>query len=170
MALIIEDGTGVANANSYATTDQLDAYAALRGVTLAGNTTDHEHHLIHAMDWLEAQERRFYGSRLYTTQALAWPRINVPEVNGEQYRDPNVIPAELIKAQCALAVSSQSTDLQIDRLPGDTGAVLSEKVGSLAVTYADPGQRLTQPTFATAEGFLVTLVRGGSGSLRLVRG
>lgn len=169
MTLIIEDGSNVADADSYASVADLRTFAAKRGETVPVADADCEVLLVSAMDWLEAQEMRYLGTRLYNTQALAWPRVNVREINGQQYRDPNIIPSELIKAQCALAISAQTTDLQIDRIPGDTGAVLSEKVGSLAVTYADPGQRLTQPTFASAEGFLVSLVRGGASSLRVVR-
>ena len=55
MALIIEDGMQPLNANTYASVSDLGSYAALRGLSLPGSTSQQEHLLIRAMDWLEAQ-------------------------------------------------------------------------------------------------------------------
>lgn len=170
MALIAETGSGDnLAADTYATVDELRAYATKRGETVPVSDADCEPLLIKAMDWLEAQELRFLGQRVHAAQPLAWPRSGVRRPNGWDYYPPDVIPPQLKLAQCALAVASQEVDLQLDRVPGDTAAVTSEKVGPITVTYAEPTTRITQPTFATAEGFLVTLVRGGSGAMGLVR-
>ena len=49
MALIIENGTIVANANSYATVAELRGYAALRGATVPTDDAQCEYMLIKAM-------------------------------------------------------------------------------------------------------------------------
>jgi hypothetical protein len=50
VALIIEDGTGKTTAQSYASEAELAAYAAERGITIAGTDTQL---LLKAMDYLE---------------------------------------------------------------------------------------------------------------------
>ena len=55
MALIVEDGSGLSGANSYASTAQADTYASDRGLTAwTGDTATKEAALIRATDYLEA--------------------------------------------------------------------------------------------------------------------
>ena len=55
MALIIEDGSGVANANSYVTTTEWDTWATARGIAHSHSTGKIEELILTAMDYIEAQ-------------------------------------------------------------------------------------------------------------------
>ena len=57
MALIIENGSIVDNANSFVTAAEMVAYAALRGVTITADTTTQEQQIILAMDYLVSREQ-----------------------------------------------------------------------------------------------------------------
>ena len=74
--MIVEDGTGLANSNSYASEDTLDTYCDDRGITLA--TGDSEAALIRATAAIDATYRNRYPG--YKTQlrdqALEWPRTS----------------------------------------------------------------------------------------------
>ncbi len=72
MAVIVEDGSGVAGANSYASEEQLQAWAGARGYTLTGDLSVL---LVRAFDYIEAREPRFVGYRTYG--ATSWPRTCV---------------------------------------------------------------------------------------------
>ena len=56
MALIIEDGTVVAGANSFATDAELQAYAAVRQVSLPAAQAEREALLITAIDYIVSKE------------------------------------------------------------------------------------------------------------------
>ncbi len=58
MAIVVEDGTVVAGANSYITRASAIAYAAARGVTLA-NTTATDAQVVKAFDYLESLRSQF---------------------------------------------------------------------------------------------------------------
>ena len=69
MALTIEDGTGVAGANTYLSEDEFAAYASARGKIITGSL---EQLIIQAMDYVETL--RFRGQKNSSDQALQWPR------------------------------------------------------------------------------------------------
>lgn len=71
-AIIIEDGTGKTDSNSYASEAELTTYAADRGITITGTNNIL---LIQAMDYIE--EQNFKGDKNTKEQALQWPRFNV---------------------------------------------------------------------------------------------
>jgi len=169
VALTIEDGSIVEDADSYATVDELRAFAAKRGKVVPVGDEACETLLIRAMDWLEAQEPRFRGCRAYVDQPLSWPRTGAERPDGRSYYPINEIPSGLKQAQMALAIEVQKVEAQPTRAPNAVGAVTGRKVGSLEVTYAEPWSQLTQPVFGVVEGFLVNLMRGGNGTVRVVR-
>lgn len=168
--LTIETGSIVAGADSYATVAELRDYAQKRGVSVSADDAGVEVMLVKAMDWLEAQEPRFLGVRTNAGQPLSWPRSGVRRPGGWDDYNPYSIPPQLKAAQLALALASVTTDLQPTRLPGEQGPITSEKLDGVGSTdYAEPVNRISQPVFAAAEGHLVTLVRGGNGTVRLIR-
>jgi hypothetical protein len=169
MALTIENGSIVANADSYATVAELRAYALKRGETVPVDDASCEVLMIKAMDWLQAQEDRYLGTRVNSLQALAWPRSGVRRPNGWDYYPSDAIPPQLKQAQCALALDAKLQALQPTRQPDEQGPVTAEQVGSLSVSYAEPVNRISKAVYAVAEGHLVTLVRGAAGATRLVR-
>lgn len=140
--LIIEDGSIVPNANSYASATYASNYFTLRNISAWAQESSPEAQLLRAMDFLyRVFHNRWSGYRYSTAQALDWPRLWVPILDLAGgfgsfpiYIAPTVIPDQLLQAQCELALrfstlGSLITDLDI--------RVLSEKVGSIQVDY-DP--------------------------------
>jgi hypothetical protein len=80
MSFVVEDGTIVPNANSYATIAAADAYFLERGVTAwAGVDSLKQGWLIQATDYVELRfASRFLGDKVdAATQSLSWPRTGV---------------------------------------------------------------------------------------------
>lgn len=132
MALIVEDGSVVSNANSYISIADFETYAAARDYTIVGTS---ETLLIKAMDYLEAQS--YKGIKYTSTQALQWPRVDV--VIDSYLVDTDTIPTELINAQCEVAMAIDAGNDPLLDLPRKT---ISEQVGPIAVTYADGSSSL----------------------------
>lgn len=182
MALIIEDGSIVPNANSYASVANLDDYAALRGITLPNTDAAKEVLLIKAMDYIEAQESRFKGYRRTQEQSLSWPRTHVvlyyteryALVNGYEnirqgnYWPDNKIPQTLVKAQCQLAVDVMTVDLQ-PTIAIDSRSVRRDKVGPLETEYFSSREQLNSPILGKAEGLLANLCTQGMFGLTIGR-
>lgn len=169
MALVVEDGTGLANAESYVDVAYCDAYFTARNnTTWAAIATSalKEGYIRQAMDYLSLYTRSWKGSRLQLGQALDWPRWNVvrPEITDYLTLDPNVIPVEIKNAVAELALRASAGPL----LPDETSPfVLKEAVGPLSREYA-PGSSRT-PRYGAIEGLLGPFLRS-SGGVSLVRG
>ena len=162
MSFIIEDGTGVAGATSYATVAQAQAYATYRGLSLPAAEADVQKLLIKACDFLQSLEDQYQGSRTDAEQALAWPRSGVT-VFGTLLVKDDAIPGMLVQAQCQLAFDSVANEL----LPVGSGReVLSETVGPLSVSYSASGASTVKPTPTKALSILQPLMRSG-GSMGL---
>ena len=187
--LIIEDGTGVANANSYASADDARAWAALRGITLPefieGSTDPVETLLITAMDYLESQN--FIGFQATPVQALSWPRVfNFPYLAYPWYPtdifsiwmetiDPSyyVLPTKINQAQCQLVIEQNNGIVVMPTTPGgDAGKfVTRERVDVIETSYSERLGTLTTPTMRIVDSLLRGLVvaGGGSAAIRSVR-
>lgn len=146
MSLIIEDGSVVTGAQSYASaTDLKNRMAGLTGAPVVVNTytdTQLENFLLQAMEYLETEQ--FQGGKTQPqTQALQWPRWGV--VVREHYLLANQIPPELIQAQCALAIDAMTLDLLPTTTPtGVRGEVVQESVsGAVSVSYAQLANKRT---------------------------
>ena len=156
MALTIEDGTGVAGANSYVTADDLRAYADARGTVLGTDDYSLEPLLINAMDLIESYRTKFQGVKTDANNPLQFPRTGV-FIDGAEI-DGDMIPQELKNAQCQFALDSQTADLMPNRLVADTGAVIEETVDVITVKYDKTAQR-SKPYFARAEAWLSPLLK-----------
>lgn len=154
ITIVVEDGSGVAGANSYVSVADARTYAENRGITLPTDDDELAAMLIQASDYLEAQECRYQGDRTSSTQALAWPRTGV-ELNGDDF-PPNAIPKSLIGAQVQLAIAiNAGFDLQPNISPQDY--VTREKVGPIETEYADPVAVGIMPTFTAVNALLAPL-------------
>ena len=156
MALIIEDGTNVSGANSFATVAECQAYAAARGLTLPATDPEIEILLIKAMDYLGSVESKYQGSRYYTDQALSFPRESIylydNYIGGE-------IPDLLKNAQCQFAFDADSNEL----LASGTGReVIENKVGAITVKYNPTGTTAPQFTSTAGEALLEPLYKASS--------
>lgn len=152
--IIVEDGTGKPDANSYVSVADARTYATNRGVELPTDDDDVAAMLIQATDYLEAQACRYQGKRASSSQALEWPRTGV--VLNCDAVPPNVIPKSLVAAQVQLAMAiNAGFDLQPNVSPQDY--VTEETVGPITTKYADPTKVGIMPTFGAAAALLAPL-------------
>ena len=139
----------------YGTIEGLRAYAAARGLTLAGTPA---HLLQEAADYLDALEPRYQGERVGL--AAAWPRSGVYAYG--QALDDETVPYAVEQAAYALAVQADSGPL----LPGGEQAIASESIGGvISATYANPQD---VPRYPLPERLLAPLMRS-AGALELTR-
>jgi hypothetical protein len=152
--IIVEDGSGVANANSYQTVPQARQYALNRGVELSNDDDVVAGQLISGTDYLETFACDFQGSRSSSTQALQWPRIDV-KLYGDDLPS-NVIPNLLQSALNQLVIAQESgIDLQPNYSANDF--VIKEKVGPLETVYADPLNVGLKPNLTAVDALLAPL-------------
>lgn len=97
MSLIIETGTGVANADSYQTEADAQALALTYGITLPAIVADAEIALRQGYLNLNTHESQLQGCRVYAIQTGIFPRSNVC-VNGFLL-DNDAIPNDVLLAQ-----------------------------------------------------------------------
>lgn len=154
ISIIVEDGSIVANANSYVSVADARTYAANRGVSMPIDDDEVAAMLIQAVDYLEAQACRYQGKRTSTAQGLEWPRRGVL-LHGDEV-PVDVIPKSLIGAQVQLAMAiSAGFDLQPNISPQDY--ITRETVGPITTEFADPVAVGIMPTFTAANALLAPL-------------
>jgi len=101
--IIVEDGSIVANANSYVTISGTDAYAldyAYADWTAATETVKTQS-LFRGMRYIESLS--FKGTKQTEGQALAWPITDLYDIDGYLIED-NTIPAQVVKATYEAAI------------------------------------------------------------------
>lgn len=164
MSLTVEDGTGLANAQSYISVADADTHFTVRGITLWDTllTAEKEQALTRATDYMvQAYRMRWQGDRVLSTQALDWPREGV-EVDGIEI-DADVVPTEVKRACAELAFKAASGELAAD-LERQT---LRETVGPITVEYNPNG--LQWKRYRAIDLLLAPfLVNAGSGVFRQV--
>lgn len=131
--VIVENGTGVTGANSYASVEDARTFATNRGIGLSTDDDVVAAQLISAFDFIETKECEFQGCRVYVESAF--PRTGV--VINKREIPADEIPALLIVAQFQLVIAQNNG---IDIMPNFVAAdyVTEEKVGPLTTKYADP--------------------------------
>lgn len=162
MALTVEDGSGLADAESYVSASDCASYASARGLTFPASPPDAaEAALRRATAYLDNTYRtRFPGQRKrFRLQALEWPRVGVVDMNGFPVADDE-IPSEIIRATCEAAVRELAVpgSLNPDVTPGKVKK--SAKVGDIAVEYAVGGGGVAsqQPISPVIDGILAALI------------
>lgn len=161
MTLIVEDGTGVANANTYATRAEVSAFAALRGATLPTSNAAIDQLLVKAADYTEAFRTRYQGTKVSGTQALQFPRVGV-YVDGFLVGS-TTIPDDLKNAQMQAAVEYNTVDL----LPNQGKNIKKKKVDVIETEYQDGDGSITAPTFPKVDQYLDALFAGTAGAIML---
>ena len=160
MALVIEDGTGVAGAESYATAAELTTYATDRGITLTG---DAEELLLRANDYLETLQ--FIGYKLTKDQSLQWPRADVT-IDGFGYQSDE-LPSELKVAQMEVAIAADQEAGPFAVISRETKR---EKFDVFETEYADSAaSRPIAPALARSLRKLVAGGATGGTAFRVVR-
>lgn len=144
MALVVEDGSGVVGAESYAAIAQIDAYWAARthkemaSVWSALATAKKEGAAREATAFLDARYGdRYRGVRKTAEQGLLWPRVGddggvVLDADGLPLP---ALPTQLVSAAAEFAVRTASGEIAPD-VPVE-GVVKQTKVGDVQVTFQD---------------------------------
>jgi hypothetical protein len=191
LTLIKEDGTGKVDANSYASVADGDAYfeghlyatawtAATSGTKAAA--------LVMATRVIDA-ELQFNGARANEGQALQWPRAECPDpdrvsvgwgVRGAEYVAEDVVPVAVVQASCELAREL----LVVDRTAAPPGeGIAATQTSQASHTDTSGSSSMSSTTYSKADTRKIisrlaqamltkygSLVSGGSGVVRLVRG
>lgn len=163
MALVVEDGTGLATAESYISVADADTRATAFGNTAwTGTDADKEAALRRATAYLEQQYRsRWKGTRLMRAQALSWPRYGAI-VDGWDIPSTEV-PTDVANACADLAVRALTATLTAD----ETRAVVREKVGPIEVEYSPYSTASTR--YVAVCDALAPFLTGSANCARLVR-
>lgn len=132
MALIVEDGTGKTDAQSYVDLTYVNAYFAARAVgAWTGTDSAKEAAIIRAMDYIETAWK-FLGAKQYpgNPQALEWPRVGIYDEQGAEIVG---IPERLKRAVAEYAVRALTSPLAPDPVNNQTGQVKRkrEKLGPI---------------------------------------
>ncbi|WP_095111681.1 DnaT-like ssDNA-binding protein [Pseudomonas sp. Irchel 3H7] len=131
MTLIIEDGTGKPDAESYASAEDLAIYAVKFGVVIPADVLAQEALLRRAA--LAMDGMTWKGRKSNSEQALSWPRRGV-ELDYE-FKPDNYLPARIQYGQMSLAVEIHTDD--VDPIEKRKGAVTLERVeGAVTREYA----------------------------------
>ena len=163
MAFVLEDGTGLVNANGYIDTTFADTYHADRGNDgWVGNDGDKEAAIVEASDYIDITFR-FRGLKKVarrggniTSQGLEWPRegaITIPE--NETVPD-DAVPSQVQETCAELALAA----LTIDLLPNGTSTtVAAESKGAGPLSKSTTFLRAaTLPFFPKARRILGPLL------------
>lgn len=136
MALIVETGAIVTDANSFVTDVEYTTYANARGLTVDALAANREQHLIKAMDYILSRESEMLGVRVGDVQELPYPRYQV-QLFG--YLVPSdFIPRELKRAQMEAAVAATGNDILSNVIETN---VRTEKLGDMEIEYFGGGEK-----------------------------
>ena len=168
MALVIEDGTLVAGANSFVTRAEIIAYAAARGTTLTDDAST-DVLAIQAMDYIWAQCLK--GDLVDDDQDAPFPRSGL--VDGDTADDYEYsIPKGIKQAQLQLALDA-GNGIILTASANPDATVKSTKVGPIEREFFAPSNLTLDgtPPLTVAKGWLTPfLCNEGGFSLKTVRG
>ena len=132
--LIIEDGSVVANANSWATDEEFKNYASIKGYSVPSTQPEREALLINAYDFINfTYEQQLQGYRVTPqTQTGVMPRVNM-YAYGLMVAN-NSIPQDFKNAQM-LAAFSINDGVNTNAVKSDADLASFTVVGVYAETY-----------------------------------
>ena len=168
MAFVVEDGTGLADATSYASVDYASAFHFDHGtLEMWASIVDDEAALTNgtvALDGMFAWSGTILrdGSDGNPAQALDWPRVGVVDREGRVIAS-DAVPKAIADATCLMALYTKRQQLFE---PVRTG-VTSETIGDWSTHYSDGGAGLVR--YPGIEMLVSGLVVGRPGGLRSVR-
>lgn len=168
MSLIVEDGTGLPDAESYIAVTAADTYHANQGNAawaLIATTALKEQALRRATTYLTGEYRdRWAGSRKTITQALDWPRYMVPlrDIPGGFGESPayvasTIVPVEVQRASAELALKATTQDLAPDLARG----ILMETIGPIITEYDPNSSQIVR--YRALDNLLKPLLKNGGG-------
>jgi len=161
MSLVVEDGTGLATAESIISVAEANTYHSNRGNSswLSLSILVKEQLLRKANDYLRQNfGTRWKGTLVEPLQGCDWPRHNI------LYVVPPEMPAQVKNAVAELAFKANTVELN----PDTTQVIKSEKIGPMTTTYDQYSPQKT--LFVSVEATLLPFLTAGGGvSVRLTK-
>ena len=155
MALTVEDGTGIAAADSYVALAAYQAYGAARGWALGANDAADEVNLRRAFDGIN-RLWDYLGETETDEQAGAFPRTLWTG-----------IPKRVKDAQCELAYLVQGG---LDLFPTIAAATTGETTKIGPITLSETTLPAGKDRILAVEGLLRPYLGAGPGQVRVMRG
>lgn len=146
MALIVEDGSVVDNADSYVSRSDYIAYAATQGVTITDDETA-DVQLRKAAEFIASYDSRLKGDKVQRDQSMAFPRSGLVIENFSW--DSDEIPRQVILCQQQLALDVNAGIDLWNRPQSESTGIKRERVeGVVEVEYAvkEAGKLSSQST------------------------
>lgn len=164
MALVVEDGSGKVDADSYVSLAYVDSYNSSRDNDAsweAATDAEKEQAIREATQYLDAEfGTRFVGRRGSKEQALDWPRIYATDRN-DYAIDTNEIPARLQQVTAVMAIRAVSETLIADGTTDDTNKVAETiKVGPITVSEEFSPSKQTSKIYSLAAKLLSPIIGG----------
>lgn len=149
MALVVEDGTGVSDANTYVDVDYVDSYCELMNYTAWTGaedteleTTKKESAIYRAMQFFETLS--YAGVKTNYENPLSWPRQYIYLDTGDLFPDDE-IPEDLKRAVCEGAYLEYSSSGSLFVAGGDTKRVKRKKIDVLETEYFTSRESVPYP-------------------------
>ena len=167
MAVVVETGEGLPDAESYASPAEVSTFATGRPEAAAwagASAAQQDAALRQATTYLDGTYD-WVGSIAHQTQALDWPRVGGYDGEGRPISSTSV-PRQVKDACCLLATSAIGVSLQPEPSTTATGGgvVKRKKVAVLEVEYFDPGgSTISRRSFPEVSTMLAGLHTGGGG-------
>lgn len=157
MAFLVEDGSGLENANSLIEIAFADEYFADRGNAVWPALSDElkKSAAILGTSYVSTQYN-FRGEKLNFIQGTAFPRKNVFDPSGVAVTD---IPRCVLHCVCEMAVRASQNDLIPDPVFDEDGRAIksfSRSVEGLkeSITYAGPGELVDEARFPAVDALM----------------
>lgn len=161
MSLTVENGSGLSDANAYCSQAFADSWHLMRGMTLWATLSSDEKDaaIVRATHFMVQRYRlRWHGVRRLETQALDWPRYNVPRLDVDLGSvSSTVVPIEVQQACAELAFKAASGDLS----PDEGQLVKRKKIDAIEVEYAEGAQQTKR--YVAIDRLLAPYLVGGVG-------
>ena len=178
MALTVEDGTGLTNADTYLSEADADIYEDTK---MLGTDTDvvawnaatsaqKEVALRRATEWIDITFReRWKGRRNKEEQSLAWPRTNVVDSDGFSV-DTDIVHQDVKDATAEMAVRAIVSDLfVIDSAPSGAIKRTRDKVGPLETEVEYAGSASQRKKYDQVERMVRHLLNSHAGRVAVNR-
>lgn len=164
MALIVEDGTGKADATSFVSRAEYIAYGAARGVTIAdADASDID--LVKAIDFILT--KCFRGDPTVATQALPFPR-HVEDYYGVLEFADDEVPTPIKRAQMDAGLAIRDGVSLLPNVSASSSSVKREKVGPIETEY-ETAMAYDAPTLPAISAALRPYECGQGARIRTLR-
>lgn len=153
--MIIEDGSIVANSDSYVSRADYIAYALSFGIVIT-DAVAADYELVKAAQFIGSHEGKLKGYLVDRDQSMSFPRYNL-FIDGFSWAS-NEIPRQVILCQMALAMDVNAGIDLYNPPVNPNRATSSERVeGAVDVSYFGSGASSKQSRTSTAQSLLNSL-------------